>query len=53
MKDFGWFISFLLLNLSLLTLISAISEGNLILKILEFVLFQDGVQVKWNIYIKI
>lgn len=53
MKDFSWFVSFLLLNLNLLTLISAVSEGNLILKILEFVLFQDGAQVKCNININI
>lgn len=53
MKNFNWFISFLCLNLNLFTLISAISEGNLILKILKFVLFQDSVQVKQNMDINI
>lgn len=48
MKNFSWFISFLCLNLNLFSLISAISEGDLILKIFKFVLFQDGVQVKQN-----
>ena len=45
-----------LLNVNLLTvyhLYSKISEGSLLLNILQSVLFHDGVQIKYRVYIKI